>query len=121
MRQKWLPKIEKKIPKNDEKISIEKNDFKVSSSQKPPPLLKSVQVLKKKVLRSDKKANGDLERQLHEVLSATLPNNSPQERVYGWLVFTHKDAHSAFFDALLPHFDPLNQGVQVWEFSPAEK
>ena len=77
-------------------------------------ILNRLEVLRKKVLRADKRQHDTTNRRLQEILSSTYPNSSPQERVHHWLMYTQRDSMNDFWAELLVAFDPLSPGLKVF-------
>jgi len=76
-------------------------------------ILKRLEVLQKKILRSDRKNSEVIERQLQEVYIDVRPNNAPQERIENFLRFTNEQQRVAFVKGLLSKFDPFERKIKV--------
>lgn len=76
-------------------------------------ILKRLETLRKKVLRSERKRHTDLERRMDEVFAALFPNGVPQERVMNWLNYTNSTTKSEFINALSSHFNPLDVKIKA--------
>jgi len=77
-------------------------------------ILKRLNVLQKKVMRSDRRNNEVIERQLKEVYTDIRPHNTPQERIENFLRFTNEQQRLAFVTSLLSKFDPFERKVKVF-------
>ncbi|GAB5539879.1 MAG: bacillithiol biosynthesis cysteine-adding enzyme BshC [Salibacteraceae bacterium] len=73
-------------------------------------ILNRIQVLRKKLLRSDKTQNAIIKQRLEYILNWSYPHADPQERVHNWMVHFH-DPKAV--NALLEYCDPLSAQVKV--------
>jgi len=78
-------------------------------------ILKRLEVLQKKVLRSDRKNNEVIERRLHEVFQDIKPLNAPQERIECFLRFTNEQQREAFVKSLISEFNLFEQKIKVFD------
>lgn len=78
-------------------------------------ILKRLEVLQKKVLRSDRKNNEVIERRLHEVYQDVKPLNTPQERIENFLRFANEQQRALFVEGLMLEFNPFEQKIKVFQ------
>ena len=86
-----------------------------SAESEKARILKRLSALQKKVLRSDRKKNETIERRLTELYASTKPQDTPQERIENWMVFSDSIHINDFLGNLQDHFDPFEMKINVFE------
>lgn len=77
-------------------------------------MIKSLQKIEKKLLRSEKRLQSDRLQQIEAVKDALFPNGNPQERTDNFLNFYQQDKQ--FIAKLLQHFDPFDFSFNVLRY-----
>ncbi|MBT3648574.1 MAG: bacillithiol biosynthesis cysteine-adding enzyme BshC [Flavobacteriales bacterium] len=75
-------------------------------------IIKRLEVLKKKVLKADKRHHQEELNTLRNIADEIFPGGVPQERMMNWLTFI--DSVDQFTDHLSPHFNPFDQKMKVF-------
>lgn len=107
--------IEKRLSDLAQAIGEFDPSLQRSAETEKARILKRLEVLQKKILRSDRKNNEVIERRLHEVYRDIKPLNTPQERIENFLRFTSYKGKEEFLEALLSEFNPFDSTTKVFE------